>query len=333
MCYGYDGDEALRRSLDVKDVPGPSSPSRRVLLRGALAGAAGLVVTGASAGTAAAGQHQRGRPAQRRRVPPGRISLQLWTVREGLGEPWGPGDYDATLTAVAQTGYPRIEQALGYFGRTARELRAFYREIGVRATSSHDGISDSRAALHEKLQNAVTLGQRYIVVPYLASDSLSDWTTWAEQMNTEARTARKYGLSYGYHNHAHEFTTDLGGGITPWDVLTSRLDRRYVHLEIDIYWVVTAGVNLGLSNDDAQRFALRTIRRSPLDVRQYHVKDRHTTGPEETSHADLGTGFIDFERFFRAHQVEEYIVENDTPDVTYLQTADVGYDYLRRIRF
>ena len=30
---------------------------------------------------------------------------------------------------------------------------------------------------------------------------------------------------------------------------------------------------------------------------------------------------------------EQYIVENDTPDVTYLQTADVGYDYLRRIRF
>ncbi|MFC7879637.1 sugar phosphate isomerase/epimerase family protein [Isoptericola sp. NPDC057391] len=331
MCYGYDGDEALRRSLETQ-TPGTGGLSRRTLLRGAATGAAGLALTGTAAGAATAAPHGHPWHHGRRRVPPGRISLQLWTVREGLGEPWGPGVYDETLTAIARMGYPRVEQALGYFGRTARELRAFYDDIGVRASSSHDGISESRAAAHEKFQNAVTLGQRYVVVPFLSSESRADWEQWADQMNAEARIARTYGLAYGYHNHAHEFTTDLGG-VTPWDVLTSRLDPRYVHLEIDLYWVVTGGVNLGLSNDAAQRFALRTIRRSPLRVRQYHVKDRHTTGPEETSHADLGTGFIDFERFFRAHQVEEYIVENDTPDVTYLQTAEVGYRYLRKIRF
>ncbi len=31
---------------------------------------------------------------------------------------------------------------------------------------------------------------------------------------------------------------------------------------------------------------------------------------------DLGTGVIDFAKIFKKHQVEEYIVENDTPDVT-----------------
>jgi hypothetical protein len=49
--------------------------------------------------------------------------------------------------------------------------------------------------------------------------------------------------------------------------------------------------------------------------------------------ADLGTGMIDFARIFAAHTVEEYIVENDTPDVTPLQTAQVGWDYLRTLRF
>ena len=29
----------------------------------------------------------------------------------------------------------------------------------------------------------------------------------------------------------------------------------------------------------------------------------------------------------------ECIVENDTPDVTPLHTADVGYEYLRRLRY
>ncbi|MFB7798080.1 sugar phosphate isomerase/epimerase family protein [Isoptericola sp. NPDC056134] len=329
MCYGFDGDDALRRSLETRGSH-PSGVSRRTLLRGSLTGAAGVALAGTAATGSATARPRAGHgPRWGRRVPRGRISIQLWTVRDGLGG----GLYDETLGAIAETGYPRVEQALGYFGRTARELREFYDDLGIRASSSHDGISESRAALHEKFQNATTLGQRYVVVPFLASDSLADWKTWARQMNKEAALARLYGLRYGYHNHAHEFTTDLGGGVTPWDVLTSQLDPHLVHLEVDLYWVVTGGVNLGLSNRQAEDFAIRTIRRSPLRVRQYHVKDRHDDGPEETSHADLGTGFIDFARIFRAHEVEEYIVENDTPDVTYLQTADVGYDYLRRIRY
>ena len=48
---------------------------------------------------------------------------------------------------------------------------------------------------------------------------------------------------------------------------------------------------------------------------------------------DLGTGMIDFPRIFASHRVEEFIVENDTPDVTPEQTARVGYDYLRDVRF
>jgi sugar phosphate isomerase/epimerase len=55
-------------------------------------------------------------------VPPGLISIQLWTVRDAL---WGPPGFDATLTAIADIGYLKVEQALGYFGRTAAQLRAF----------------------------------------------------------------------------------------------------------------------------------------------------------------------------------------------------------------
>jgi sugar phosphate isomerase/epimerase len=65
-------------------------------------------------------------------------------------------------------------------------------------------------------------------------------------------------------------------------------------------------------------------------VLQYHVKDRD---PDTGDMADLGTGMIDFARIFRAHQVLEYIVENDTPDVTPEQSAETGYDYLRSFSF
>jgi sugar phosphate isomerase/epimerase len=260
-------------------------------------------------------------------VPRGKTSIQLWTVRADL---WGARGFDATLEAIAAMGYPRVEQALGYFGRTATELRAFYDGLGIRASSSHDGLSDTDGDAHTKLQNAVTLGQEYVVVPFLASDSLSEWQGWADRMNAEAALARGYGLRYGYHNHAHEFTTRLDGGVTPWQVLTERLDPSLVHLEVDLYWAVTGGINSGDGVDDPAQFAIDVIREAPQQVRQYHVKDRHAAGGDM---ADLGTGMIDFARIFAAHAVEEYIVENDTPDVSPLQTAQVGYDYLRALRF
>ncbi|MGW4961984.1 sugar phosphate isomerase/epimerase family protein [Nonomuraea sp. NPDC004186] len=298
MCYGY-------------------GPSRRSLLAAGLGLGAAAVAAASPAAAAATAHH----PA-RNRIPRDQISIQLWTVRDDLAK-----NYDATLAYLAETGYPKIEVALGYFGRTARQLRTFLDGLGIRASSSHDGLTADQAALDTKIENALTLGQSFMVVPYLNSTSLDEWKAWAERMNVEAQAARAAGLRYGYHNHAHEFTTDLGGGKTPWDVLTSELDPRLVHLEIDIYWAVTGGVGRGAA--DPVRFALDVIRRAPQRVLQFHVKDRHLDGDM----ADLGTGTIDFRRIFEKHQVKEYIVENDTPDVTPRQTAEVGYRYLRKLRY
>ncbi|MFI7575866.1 TIM barrel protein [Micromonospora sp. NPDC049497] len=313
MCYGHDGMAALRQSVD-----------RRSLLRGSLAALAGV---GLASGIGATAAGATIRPTGRHHVPPGLISIQLWTVRDAL---WGSPGYDATLTHLARIGYPRVELALGYFGRTAAQLRQFLDGIGIEPSSSHDGISADSAGLEQKIENAVTLGQRFMVVPYLNSDKADDWKRWAEQMNVEAAAARAAGLRYGYHNHAHEFTIDLGGGTRPWDILTAELDPGLVHLEIDLYWAVTGGIESGDGVADPEGFTLDVIRSAPQRVLQYHVKDRHESTGDM---ADLGTGMIDFARIFREHSVLEYIVENDTPDVTPQQTAEVGYRYLRRLRF
>jgi sugar phosphate isomerase/epimerase len=322
MCFGYDGEAALRRSLVEKGAP------RRHVLRGAAAGVATLGVaaglaSGAGASAAAAPGERRGH-SRSRSVPHDKISIQLYTLRDALG---GEPGFDVVLQRLAQYGYEKVELA-GYYGRTATELRRFLRGLGIRATSSHDGISATPAALSTKLENAAILGQEYVVVPYLSSSTRADWERWADQMNAEARQAKRWGLRYGYHNHAHEFTTDLGGGVTPWEILMERLDPRLVHLEVDLYWVYTAGVELGLADPD--RFVIDVVRRAPLKVRQFHVKDRDA---QTGDMADLGTGVVDFPRIFRTHTVEEYIVENDTPDVSPLTSAAVGRLYLEHLEY
>ena len=323
MCFGYDGEGALQRSLEEKGV------SRRNLVRGAVIGATSLAAVGAglAAPAAAHDRHDKGHGhGGGRTVPHNKISIQLYTLRDAMEDPAG---FDLVMNRLSQYGYERVELAGNTGGRTAAELRSFLDDLDIRVSSSHDGLSNGdRAAMHTKFANAVTLGQKYVVVPYLNDTTLEYWQDAAEQMNNEAALAKRYGLRYGYHNHAHEFTIDLGGGLTPWEVLTESLDPRLVHLEVDLYWAYTGGVNTGAA--DPLKFAIDVIRDAPQKVRQYHVKDRDAATGDM---ADLGTGVIDFPKIFRSHSVEEYIVENDTPDVTPLTTAAVGHLYLDHVRY
>lgn len=318
MCYGYDGHSALCEAHERR------GSSRRSFLRGAAASAIGATAVGAGAAAPAAA---RTRPTTWTRVPPQKISIQLYTLRSVMTT---PSEVDNTLETLGHIGYPRVELA-GLYGRTAKQMRRTLRRSDVRGTSSHDGISADRAAMHAKFENAAIIGQRFMNVPYLNSQSHDEWLRWAEQMNKEGEVARKqYDLRYGYHNHAHEFTIDLGNGYTPWQLLTDELDPRYVHLEADLYWVVTGGIESGDGASDPEQFVLDVIDQAPQKVLQYHVKDRD---PRTGDTADLDTYNIEFDRIFEAHRAEEYIVENDTPDVTPIRTARVGYDYLRRVRF
>ena len=338
MCFGYDGDAALRESLERKGA------SRRGLLRGAAAGAAGAAVLAAGSPALAAkpGSHPgkgHGHAHGRHKgVPTDLISIQLYTLRAAMT------DRTAILRQfdqLAKFGYQRVERAGLYPAATgldtAAKLKAELDARGIWASSSHDGISATPAALQKKLDDANAFRQKYLVVPYLNSDKLSDWQLWAEQMNIEARAAKRRGLRYGYHNHAHEFTIDLGGGVTPWDILTSELDPRLVHLEVDLYWAYTGGVNTGAA--DPLQFAIDVIRSAPQEVRQYHVKDRHGAdavalyNQQPGDMADLGLGVIDFPTIFKAHQAEEYIVENDTPDFQPAATANTGFRYLDGLDF
>lgn len=311
------------------DLPMPAEPaglSRRGFLRTAAVGAAAVGVAGAGAtlatpASAATGGTGRGR------VPAGRISIQLYTVRDQLA-----ADFDGTLDRLAQIGYRHVEHA-GFVGRTAAEFKAALAERGIRATSGHVGIPQpfDAATWAAALADAKVLGSRYIVHPFFGMDAngpIRDravWSTFARDLNKAGRQARAAGLRFGYHNHNSEFfrLTD-GSGQTGYDVLVAETDPRYVHFEVDLFWVTRGAVD-----------PVDLLRRVGRRVLQYHVKDLAQSG----SFADPGEGLIDFGRIFRSHPVEEYIVERDDAGsaprlpADALTTAAVGYDFLRSVRF
>jgi sugar phosphate isomerase/epimerase len=276
--------------------------SRRNLLQGAAiaAGAVGAAI--ALPGVASAGQDGSGE----RHIPLHRISVQLYTLRSLL-----QNDLEGTLSALAGIGYRSVELA-GTYGRSATEFRQILDRNGLNATSSHIGIDGD---LDKTIADAKILGHKYSAVPYVRFNTIAEWEDFAKRLDAASRAFADAGIRFGYHNHNFEFTAI--DGVRPYDVLARLTNPHYCHFEVDLYWAVVAGAD-----------PVEIYRERP--VLQWHVKDRGADG----GWADLGTGDIDFPSIFHetAPEIREYIVEHDNP-ADPLKTAEVGFNYLRNVRF
>ena len=122
----------------------------------------------------------------------------------------------------------------------------------------------------------------------------------------------------------------------PW-VMPSLAMPRYETALLYPGTCLLEGTNLSEGRGTADPVdLLHTHRRR---IKQFHVKDMDI----ESSFADPGTGLIDFGRVFAANArvggVTEFIVERDDAGTgdrepeDALDTARVGYEFLRNIRF
>ena len=301
--------------------------TRRNLLGAAAVGAAAVSTSTvlASPAQAAAGS----------RVPREHISVQLYTLRDQLAI-----DLQASLEELAEIGYTRVEHA-GFVGRTPAQFKAALDAAGLRATSGHVGIPQPWNADSWKraLEDAAIVGNKYIVHPFFglgANGPIRDaavYRAFAADLNKAGELARRAGLSFGYHNHHLEFVRQDGTDRTGFDILTGQTDPRYVHLEVDLYWAWRG------AHDPVD-----LIHRHKGRIKQVHVKDMKVDTSNFTSapFEDAGAGVIDFGRIFRLAReagLDEYIVERDdagtpprTPEQA-LDTARVGYDFLKGLRF
>jgi sugar phosphate isomerase/epimerase len=307
--------------------------SRRGFLRAAAATTATTAALGSSAvgATPAHADDRRDKDRHSRQVPPEQISVQLFTLRDQLAI-----DLDGTFAALNAIGYTRVEHA-GFVGRTAAQFKAALDANELTATSGHVSIPQpfNAAAWSAALADARLLGSRFIVHPFFGINfgtgevvrTTAPWRAFAHDLNRAARMAADAGILLGYHNHNWEFfrlTDDPSR--TAFDVLTEETDPDLVHLELDLFWAVRGA-----------RDPVDLIEANKGRVRQFHVKDMNQAGSFE----DPGEGLLDFVRIFRSVKQSglEYIVERDdagTPPrqpADALTTADVGYDYLRAVRF
>ncbi len=241
-----------------------------------------------------------------------RIGLQLYTIRSLMSE-----DVAGTLDAVAAIGYDEVEFA-GYFGHTPAEVRGWLDAAGLSSPAAHVGLEDlTGAGLDTAIETASTLGQRWLVLPWMPEDMRTSdgYRALADMLNAAGETAAQANLRVAYHNHAFEFETVDDDGTTGYSLLLEHLDPSLTDLEIDFHWSAVGGADsAALLRDNPGRFTL------------CHIKDLTADGRM----ADVGAGEIDWAGLFALSEtagLQHFFVEHDQPGDP-LASIEASYRYL-----
>jgi len=176
------------------------------------------------------------------------ISVQLYSIHAELD-----ADLDGSLGRLADIGLRTVEAF--DFVRRADELKTSFGKYGLSAPTAHailienEGVATPDGLLsvppaEEVFAAANTLGVQVVIDPFVAP---ARWATRAdvernaERLNASARQAAEFGLKVGYHNHDHEFATQIDGR-PALEVFAELLDPS-VLLEVDLYWATAGGAD------------------------------------------------------------------------------------------
>jgi len=238
------------------------------------------------------------------------IALQLYTVRDLLAQ-----DFEGTIRKVADMGYVGVETA-NMFGGSPASAAKLFGELGLTVSGAHSPmpLGDQK---QEVLDTMGALNCKRLIVAWQPPEmykSLDGIRSICDTLNEGAVVARAHGLQLGYHNHWFEYQPVEDR--IPTDVMLEHLDPD-VFLEVDVYWVQTAG-------QDPAQVVRRLGARAPL----LHIKD----GPcqIEAPMTALGEGVVDLPGVVAAGagSAEWLVVELDRCDTDIMQAVRKSYQYL-----
>ncbi|WP_166345732.1 sugar phosphate isomerase/epimerase family protein [Phytoactinopolyspora limicola] len=287
---------------------GTNPLDRRGFLR-AVAGGAAVV------GTSAAGMTALAVPAQAnaRLFPPGRIGIQLWTVRNAVQQI----GFRRVFERLAKLGFTEVEPFTydqtqqGLPPVTVAEIKQALDDNGLRAVGVHRGMGRWRDHLEEELDAAEILGVRYVGTADPpegwggATPSTVDiYRRAADEFNEVGRRVATRGLRFFQHNHEREFRYAADQPDTVlFDVFLAHTDPRLVYLQLDLFHAYE-GLGLDGNPADLVDYVLADPRRYPT----FHVKDGQRDpdtglwGPQ----TPYGEGDVPMREFFSALRGKNY---------------------------
>lgn len=237
----------------------------------------------------------------------GPVGLQLYSLRDQFKK-----DVPATLDQVRAFGITNVELA-GTYGVAPEKFKEQLDARGLKAVSAHFSYEQCRDEIDEVARQAKVFGVEYAGCAWIPHTDPFDEKTCraaAAVFNRAGEALAKQGIKFFYHTHGYEFLP-YGDG-TLFDLLMAETDPKYVHIEIDVFWIVHPGQDpVKLIEKYGKRFELMHVK----DMKQGtpHGFDGHS---DVTNNVVLGTGIIDWQGVFRAAKkagVKWYFIEDESP--------------------
>lgn len=253
-----------------------------------------------------------------------KIAYQVYSAREEAEK-----DLGQVLRALAALGYDGVEFA-GFYGKSAREVRALLDETGLSPVSSHVAFHDIERDMFGVIAYHLEVGCKWIAVPYLPDEERPGSPAFARVIrgiHRFARLCREAGITLLYHNHDFEFVKVSGAFAL--DFLYEAVPQNLLETEIDTCWVRYAGL-------DPAEYVKKYAGRCPVVHMKDYVCDEPTAPglprPASFQFRPVGKGVQDVAGIARAavaSGAKWLVVEQDMPFETPIQDAKVSVDSLR----
>ena len=255
------------------------------------------------------------------------VGLQLWSLRDQT-----KANTTGALDTAAGFGFTEVETA----GTGSLSVADFAKELQARkltAVSAHTGYEALQKDIAKAIADAKTLGVKYLICPALPHAkpfTADDARRVAAEFNTWAQACQAAGLKFGYHTHGFEFVAATPGGETPFDVLVRETKPELVSFEMDVFWVVHAGVD-----------PVKLLQKYPGRWRFLHVKDMRkgavtglsTGSAPPTDKVAVGDGQIDWTAVLGTAEkvgVTHYFIEDE--GVQPLKDIPASLKYLKALK-
>ena len=165
-----------------------------------------------------------------------KTALALYTVFGELS-----GDLEGTLAGIRKIGYEGVE-FYGPHQWPARRVRRALEANHLQLCGWHvEWKLLQEKELPDTLEYQREAGNENIIIPCLGGpwnvghrseeNCEAIWRAYAKRMNALSERLANFGMTLGYHTHAHEFE-DHFGELTPWKIFLEDLNPE-IFLELD----------------------------------------------------------------------------------------------------
>ena len=172
--------------------------------------------------------------------------------------------------------------------------------------------------------------------PYRPPVTLESVKQSAATLNANGRIAQKFGMKMLVHNHTDEFEQLADSPRTSYEVLIEETDPALVTMQVDIWWVYTAGVD-----------PIELFKKYPGRFELWHIKDvfglkkvNPALGPNarvsSMTFVPVGVGHIDFKPVFANAALaglKHFVIEQDNAATwgDSLSAARISYQNMRTL--